>query len=155
MVCGHVGFLDLKDMQLLQSIIATAGEQSSPHQDRPRNTALTTGGVQKVHLKFLNVLWVSIIMVFLLHYVKLSRSCATLINPKTLSVTEKGGQKTRDMNAMINVIMEDICDRKFMSQHSFISGMKAKNDKSETPATKPALPADSVQAIIIYHVSNI
>jgi hypothetical protein len=45
-------FLDLKEgLQLLQSIIATAGEQSS--QDRPRgNKALTAGGVQKVHLNF-------------------------------------------------------------------------------------------------------
>ena len=42
--------------------------------------------------------------------------------------------------------MEDLWDRKFMSQHS-LSGKKAKNDKSDTPP-KPALPADSVQAII-------
>ena len=54
------------------------------------------------------------------------------------------------MNAMINVIMEDLWDRKFMSQHS-LSGKKAKNDKSDTPA-KPALPADSVQAIISIHL---
>ena len=48
-------FLDLKEgLQLLQSIISTAGEQLTPLQGRPRNTALTA--VQKVHLKFLNVL---------------------------------------------------------------------------------------------------
>ncbi len=50
---------------------------------------------------------------------------------------------------MINVIMEDLWDRKFMSQHS-LSGNKAKNDKSDKPA-KPALPPDSVQAIISIH----
>nr|CAH0103524.1 unnamed protein product [Daphnia galeata] len=44
--------------------------------------------------------------------------------------------------------MEDLWDRKFMSQHS-LGGMKAKNDKSDTPA-KPVLPPDSVQAIINY-----
>jgi hypothetical protein len=49
-------FLDLKEgLQLLQSIISTAGEQSSPLQDRTRNTSLTASGVQKVHFKFLNV----------------------------------------------------------------------------------------------------
>jgi hypothetical protein len=47
---------------------------------------------------------------------------------------------------MINVIMEDLWERKFMSQHS-LSENKAKNDKSDTPA-KPALPPDSVQTII-------
>jgi hypothetical protein len=40
----------------MQSIISTAGEQSSPLQDRTRNTALTASGVRKVHLQFLNVL---------------------------------------------------------------------------------------------------
>jgi hypothetical protein len=55
------------------------------------------------------------------------------------------------MNAMINVIMEDLWERKFMSQHS-LSGNKAKNDKSDTPV-KPSLPPDSVQTIIgIYFI---
>ncbi len=50
-------FLALKEgLLLLQSIISTAGEQSSPLQDRTRNTALTASGVQKVHLKNFNVL---------------------------------------------------------------------------------------------------
>ena len=63
--CGSTSFLYLKEgLQLLQSKIATAGEQSSPYQDRPRNTALTAGSVQKVHLKFLNGKWVSIIIFF-------------------------------------------------------------------------------------------
>jgi hypothetical protein len=50
---------------------------------------------------------------------------------------------------MINVIMEDLWDRKFMSEHS-LSGSKVKNHKSDKPA-KPALPSDSVQAIISIH----
>jgi hypothetical protein len=50
---------------------------------------------------------------------------------------------------MINVIMKDLWERKFMSQHS-LSGHKLKKNKADTPA-KPALPPDSVQAIMSIH----
>ncbi|KZS07752.1 Uncharacterized protein APZ42_028462 [Daphnia magna] len=83
--------------------------------------------------------------------VKLSRSCETLINPNALKNAVsygKGGKKVADMNAMTNVLMEDLWDRTFMAQHS-LSGKKAKNDKSDGPP-KPALPAYPVQAIKNY-----
>jgi hypothetical protein len=51
----------------------------------------------------------------------------------------------RDMSKMINVIMEALWDREFMSKHS-LTGKKAPTDKSNNPA-KPALPKDDVQAI--------
>lgn len=78
----------------------------------------------------------------------MSRSCETLINPNALKNAVsygKGGKKVADMNAMTNVLMEDLWDRTFMAQHS-LSGKKAKNDKSDGPP-KPALPAYPVQAI--------
>ncbi|KZS19955.1 Uncharacterized protein APZ42_013480 [Daphnia magna] len=116
-----------ENLQLLKEIFSTA-ERRNTQQDRPRDN--TAGGIQKD---------------------KLSRSCETVINPNALKNVVsygKGGKKVADMKAMINVLMEDLWDRTFMTQHS-LSGKKAKNDKSDGPP-KPALPADPVQAIINY-----
>ncbi|KAK4021641.1 hypothetical protein OUZ56_003552 [Daphnia magna] len=73
-------------------------ERRNTQQDRPRDN--TAGGIQKV---------------------KLSLSCETLINPNALKNVVsygKGGKKVADMKAMINVLMEDLWDRTFMTQHS-------------------------------------
>ncbi|KAK4037531.1 hypothetical protein OUZ56_029563 [Daphnia magna] len=52
---------------------------------------------------------------------------------------------SREMSKMINVIMEDLWDRTFMSSHS-LTGKKAPTDKSSNPP-KPALPKKVVEAI--------
>jgi hypothetical protein len=49
------------------------------------------------------------------------------------------------MSKMINIIMEALWDREFMSKHS-LTGKKAPTDKTKNPA-KPALPKEDVQAI--------
>ena len=49
------------------------------------------------------------------------------------------------MSKMINVIMEEMWVRSFMSSHS-LTGKKAPTDKSNNPA-KPALPKEDVEAI--------
>lgn len=49
------------------------------------------------------------------------------------------------MSKMINVIMEDLWDRTFMSSHS-LTGKKAPTDKSSNPP-KPAFPKEDVEAI--------
>jgi hypothetical protein len=48
------------------------------------------------------------------------------------------------MRKMINIIMEELWDRKFMSKHS-LTGKKAPTDKTNNPA-KPAFSKEGVQA---------
>jgi hypothetical protein len=48
------------------------------------------------------------------------------------------------MRKMINIIMEELWDRKFMSKHS-LTGKKVPTDKTNNPA-KPAFSKEGVQA---------
>ncbi|KAK4013354.1 hypothetical protein OUZ56_025626 [Daphnia magna] len=84
---------------------------------------------------------------------KLHKDYDTTINQNELAIAVsygKSGSKKKDMSKMINVIMEALWDREFMSKHS-LTGKKAPTDKSNNPA-KEALPKDDVQAITSFVV---
>ncbi|KAK4006358.1 hypothetical protein OUZ56_011512 [Daphnia magna] len=85
--------------------------------------------------------------------VKLHKDYETTIHQNALATAMsygKAGSKKKDMSKMINIIMEALWDREFMSKHS-LTGKKAPTDKTNNPA-KPALPQEDVQAITSFIV---
>ncbi|XP_045022918.1 uncharacterized protein LOC123466885 [Daphnia magna] len=85
--------------------------------------------------------------------VKLHKDYETTIHQNALATAMsygKAGSKKKDMSKMINIIMEALWDREFMSKHS-LTGKKAPTDKTNNPA-KPALPKEDVQAITSFIV---